>query len=381
MANENTALVVRPPQAEPFEPENLGQALELSKELAQATVIPTNLRNKPADVYAILLLGRDLGLSPMQSILGIHCIEGRPSVSAQTAVALVKRSPLCKFFRAIESTPTRATYETWRVGEPEAQRLTYTIEDAARAKLTGKNTWQAHPAAMLRARAAMAIARDVYPDVIGHLYDEDELDEIRDRASQERMVAPPPPKITAPPAPARDTRATAPAQAGPSASDPGSGNYRLAEPGEKPKPGEQVLGRALEAEMARQRREAEEAWLNKDEKQRQAAVERDTREASATRAQHAEEPPPTVDVTEQFDQPPKEPGSLPQGFDDVIQPVDAIGGRMLGAAHRGDMAALQAEAAKIPDLVKSGALTAAERDELRKLYREAVDIAQKVTQK
>jgi len=225
MAIDNTALVRRNetiPAAEvsaPFEPADLGQALALATSLAQASLLPAYLRGKPADVFMTLLLGRDLGLTAMQAITGIHVIEGKPSVSAQTAVALVKRSPLCAFFRQVESTDAIATYETQRKGEAAPQRLSYSIEDARRAGLGGKQNWQRFPSAMLRARAAMALARDVYPDVVANIYDPDELDDAVHRAEAQSVTAPPPPSSPTA-APARKPPMPAPPARAPSGPGP-----------------------------------------------------------------------------------------------------------------------------------------------------------------
>lgn len=216
----------------PFEPGDLPQAWQLAQQLAQASLLPGHLRGKPADVMVTLLLGRDLGLTAMQAITGIHVIEGKPSVSSQTAVALVKRSPLCRSFACVSSTDEEATYETHRAGEARPQRLTYSMRDASRAGLAGKSVWKAHPSAMLRARAAMALCRDVYPDVVANLYDPDEAEEIRDRdrertppptAVHHAPAAPPvvaaPAAPSAPPAPTGATPAEASATVQPPAQE------------------------------------------------------------------------------------------------------------------------------------------------------------------
>src|SRR5690606_14566168 len=110
------------------------------------------------------------------------------------------KHPACKYFRLVESTDERATYETLREGEPEPTRITWTIQQAAKAGLTGRQNWKAHPAAMLRARASAALARAVYPDVAMGIYDPDEaLDfiDVSRSVSKPRVEvnakAPPPP--------------------------------------------------------------------------------------------------------------------------------------------------------------------------------------------
>jgi hypothetical protein len=52
------------------------------------------------------------------------------------------------------------------------------MEDARRANLVGRQNWKAHPAAMLRARCAAALARAVYPDLLLGVYEESEGEEI-----------------------------------------------------------------------------------------------------------------------------------------------------------------------------------------------------------
>jgi hypothetical protein len=131
---------------------------------------------RPEEAAVILLTGRELGLAPMQSLRGIHVVQGRPVLSADLMVAIVRRSGLCASWRTVESTPEACTIETRREGEPEAARKTWTMADAARAGLTAKGgNWKSYPAQMLRHRCAADLAREVYPDVVLGLYDPDEM--------------------------------------------------------------------------------------------------------------------------------------------------------------------------------------------------------------
>jgi hypothetical protein len=91
----------------------------------------------------------------------------------------------------VESTHDTATYRTHRVGEPEPVTISFTAAQAKAAGLSGKDTWQKHPDAMLRARAASSLARAVYPDLILGIYTEDEAEEI---PFEPVNVTPPKPK-------------------------------------------------------------------------------------------------------------------------------------------------------------------------------------------
>lgn len=169
----------------------LDQALTLSNRLAKSGLIPRALQNKPDDVLVVLLRGQELGLGPMQALAGIHVIEGKGVCSADLIVGLcARRREVCEYFRLVESSADRAVYETKRAGSPEPTRLTFTMADAQRAGLTGKDNWKRHPAAMLRARCSAQLARAVYPDLAMGLYDTDEAEDFSRGGQVVPMQAP-----------------------------------------------------------------------------------------------------------------------------------------------------------------------------------------------
>jgi hypothetical protein len=190
-AANGAAIEVRHPAAAmtPFAPQGLEQAMHLADTLAKSNLLPTPLRNKPADVLVTLITGHELGLSPMQAVRGLHVIEGKAVMSADLTVALVmKRREVCEFFRLAQSSDSKAVYTTKRVGS-EPVTLEWTIEQARTAGLASKQNWKNHPAAMLRARCASALARAVYPDLVLGVYDPDETEEYRPTHA---VTAPPP---------------------------------------------------------------------------------------------------------------------------------------------------------------------------------------------
>jgi len=158
-----------------------GGALEIStltdvERLASIAVASGLVQVRRAEEAAMLLItGRELGLSPMQSLRGIYVVNGRPVLSADLLVAIVRRSGLCESWRTVESTATTCTIETLRRGETAPARKTWTADDARRASLAGKGTWGAYPAQMLRHRCAADLAREVYPDVVLGLYAPEEF--------------------------------------------------------------------------------------------------------------------------------------------------------------------------------------------------------------
>lgn len=160
-----------------FEPGSLAQAYDLAQKLCKSGLMPRAL-NSPEAVVTAVIMGRELGLTAMQSVRSIHVIEGKPALSSALIVALVKKSPVCKFFMVVESTDEIATYETQREGDPKPTKMSFTIAQARAAGVTGKDNWRKFPAAMLRARCETALARAVYPDLVMGLYDPDELERV-----------------------------------------------------------------------------------------------------------------------------------------------------------------------------------------------------------
>jgi type IV secretory pathway VirB10-like protein len=76
-------------------------------------------------------------------------------------------------------TPERSTYAAKRRGGTEF-RFSFSWEDATKAGLTGRATYKADPAEMLRHRARSKCVRAVFPDVVAGLYSRDEADDIVD---------------------------------------------------------------------------------------------------------------------------------------------------------------------------------------------------------
>jgi len=156
-------------------PRSLPEVQSMAEMLAKSTLIPEALRGKAADVMVQILAGQELGLAPMASIRGVHIVQGKPLLSADTMVALCLGSGLCEYFSVVEETDTKVTYETKRKGSPVAQRYTWSDDDTKLAGLNTKDNWRLHKKQMRRARAKAILARDVFPDVLAGCYDPDEI--------------------------------------------------------------------------------------------------------------------------------------------------------------------------------------------------------------
>ena len=161
-----------------FNPRTLVEAHQLASALYKSGLLPSEIKSAEA-AFAILAKGHELGLKPMQSFDLICVIKGKPSLSAAGMRALcLARPDVCEYFRNVETTATKATFETKRRGDPQPVELTFTIEEAKRAGLVRPDSnWSKWPERMLEARASSALARLVYPDLVGGVYTPEEIQE------------------------------------------------------------------------------------------------------------------------------------------------------------------------------------------------------------
>ena len=126
-------------------------AIELAKAVAGTDFVPKAMRNNPAQITAAVLYGDEVGLGPMQSLARISVIDGRPSLAAEAQRALILAAGHELWIE--ESTITRCTVAGRRRDSDQTSRVTWTSDDAKRAKLDGKPNWRSYPRQMLLARA------------------------------------------------------------------------------------------------------------------------------------------------------------------------------------------------------------------------------------
>ncbi len=178
-AQAATIVKRQPDYIRQLEPKDSTAALNLSRLLFDSRLY-TKFQN-PESILAVLLRGRALGLDATTALDAFHVIQGRPTMAADLIVGLVLSSPRCQFFKVVESTDMHAVYKTHRSDDPDPDPTVheFNIEMAKKMGLTGKDNWRKQPATMLRHRCATALARMVYPDVVGGLYDPEEIETIR----------------------------------------------------------------------------------------------------------------------------------------------------------------------------------------------------------
>ena len=77
-------------------PQNMTEAMDFAKMLAQSGMVPSNFKGKPQDCLVAMQWGFEVGLQPMQALQNIAVINGKPSIWGDAALALVRSHPDCK---------------------------------------------------------------------------------------------------------------------------------------------------------------------------------------------------------------------------------------------------------------------------------------------
>jgi hypothetical protein len=165
----------QPPAEASFTADWLLDPAEIAQRIGGTDFVPQSLRNNPAAITAALLYGAEVGLGRMQSLAKIAVINGRPTLAAEAQRALILAAGHDIWID--ESTITRCTIAGRRKDSDQISRVTWTMDDARRANLAGKQAWRMYPRQMLLARASAELARAVFPDAIGGLSATEELED------------------------------------------------------------------------------------------------------------------------------------------------------------------------------------------------------------
>lgn len=146
--------------------DGMGDVFKLADALARADgFVPRHLVGKAPAIAAVILTGIELGIGPMEAMRGIHVVEGKPTMSAEMMLARARKAGVRT--RWAETSDRVARLAVMVPGDSEWQVLSFSLDDAQRAGVAGKDNWRKYPAAMLRARCTSAVLRAFCPEVLG----------------------------------------------------------------------------------------------------------------------------------------------------------------------------------------------------------------------
>ena len=145
-------------------------AFRFATMVAKSDFAPKDFKGKPESCLLAIQHGSEIGLSPMQSLQNIACINGRPAIWGDAALAVAMASSVCESVTETidgEGDNMVATCTAKRRGYEKPTVVRFSVADAKKAGLWGKSgPWTQYPRRMLQLRARGFALRDAFPDVL-----------------------------------------------------------------------------------------------------------------------------------------------------------------------------------------------------------------------
>lgn len=152
-----------------LQPQTLKAASILAETLYNSRLY-SKIGSKEA-IFAIIMRGREMGLTALIALDLFDVVEGRPTMKAHYLISRGMAHPNCEYLRYIEGDDSFACYETKNRRNSSPTQLRYTIGQATRAGLLKPNSnWTKRPDEMLRKTCGVQLTRIEYPDALAGLY-------------------------------------------------------------------------------------------------------------------------------------------------------------------------------------------------------------------
>ena len=129
----------------------------------------------PTQAMALMLLCQADGLHPMVACRQYHVIQGRASMTSQTMMSRFLASGGRQEIHELTEEVAEISLHHPHGG---TARVRWTLAQAQKAGLAGKDNWKAHPRSMLLRRAQAEAVRAVAPGILEGIPLEDEAIEI-----------------------------------------------------------------------------------------------------------------------------------------------------------------------------------------------------------
>jgi predicted flap endonuclease-1-like 5' DNA nuclease len=156
------------------EPQDIENAYRIAEAVAQSGLAPAHL-SKPQAAFVAMAMGAELGLSPMASLRAVYVVNGKPSMSADSMVGLVRMRGNVTQWDYDEMSEERVILTAAR-GDGKPLTLKWDVEMAKRAGLLSKGgPWSNYRRTMLKHRVDTEMCRALWPDIVQGLYDPDEV--------------------------------------------------------------------------------------------------------------------------------------------------------------------------------------------------------------
>ena len=190
--NTQGGQIAHPPAEASF-----GQLVSMGSSLLKTGFLPAHIKSGEA-FAAIVLMGREMGMSTMAACRKLQCIKGTVTERADSQLARFKSDGGRARFEHLDESKA----VLWvRHPNGDEHTETFTMEDAQRAGLGSNDNYKRHPKAMLRSRAITAALKSVGWEGAVGLYDPDEIIDVEPARSEPRPPVEVRPKFEADPTP------------------------------------------------------------------------------------------------------------------------------------------------------------------------------------
>jgi len=138
---------------------------QLASALCQTQFVPDNFKGKEGDTAAAIMMGKSLGMDPLNALQNLFVVRGKPGMYARTMHSLILRAG--HEVERVEATEQRVTWRARRRGTNTWQSFTWDTARATKAGYVGTNQkYKTDPIGMLSAKALAEACRTVAPDVL-----------------------------------------------------------------------------------------------------------------------------------------------------------------------------------------------------------------------
>ena len=128
----------------------------------------------PAQALALGLLCQAEGRHPAEAARDYHIINGKPSLKSEAMLARFQQAGGKVDWHEYTHEAVSGTFTHPQGG---SLKVSWTMQDATRAGLTGNPTWKKFPRQMLKARCISEAVRGIFPGVLSGLYAPEEVGE------------------------------------------------------------------------------------------------------------------------------------------------------------------------------------------------------------
>ena len=165
---------------------NTDERLTIAEQMIDSGIVPKSF-TEPAAVVAACEMGAELGLKPYVALNNIYVIQGRPTLSAASMVALVQSRgvavKITEDFVPISHTDgtedVKTTVQIFRKLKELDMVMEYnhskSWNECELAGWTAKDNWSKYPKNMLRARTISEALRLYCADILQGIYSTDEI--------------------------------------------------------------------------------------------------------------------------------------------------------------------------------------------------------------